>query len=208
MKIKIYLFRLTIAVTAFIFGISSFSVRQYFQSIFRAKEQKIELAAPVEIEPVKIEEITEPFGIEPGSSDESVKEIEYEFDAGGDYYIIGDLPKRFENFEIFSITTKNYDNASNDNNWEGIPIPPEGYVLTKIKFNFVRINISDKQIAFETESKGGISYKFVGKFIEEKVYEKDGEYSHFAVLEGHFVKMRNGKKIAQSRVKLGEAHPC
>lgn len=222
MKMKIYLFRFAVAAAAFVFGISVFSVSQYFQSLFSAKEQKTESIAPVKIETVNIEELVyPPRNIEQAenpvieqteSTGSSVKENEYEFNAEGDYYIIGDLPKGFKDFDTLSISTKNYENISEENNWEGVPIPPTGYVFTKKEFKFVRINIANAQIAFKTETKKGISYEFVGEFIEEEKIEfkdKNGEeYTQHAVLKGRLKKMRDGKQIAESKVKFGISEGC
>lgn len=217
MKIRIYFLRLAVAVAAFVFGISIFGVGQYFQSVFQTKQQKIESAAPVKVEqitieeliypPRNVEEVKTPISEQTVSNTESEEKAEYKFDAGGDYYIIGDLPKGFKDFDTLSITTKNYESASKENNWQGISIPPEGFVLTKKEFKFARINIADKQIAFKTETKKGISYRFVGKFIDEEEI-KLGEYSDYAVIEGSIIKMHDGKKIAESKVKLGVVHGC
>jgi hypothetical protein len=216
MKIKNYLFRFAVAVVAFISGLGIFNLGQYFQSVFQTKQQKIESAAPVKNEQIRIEEliypprnveeVKTPISEQTVTNTESEEKAEYEFDAGGDYYIIGDLPKGFKDFDTLSITTKNYESVSEENNSQGISIPPEGFVLTKKEFKFARINIADKQIAFKTETKKGISYKFVGKFINEEI--KLGEYSDYAVIEGSIIKMHDGKKIAESKVKLGAVHGC
>jgi hypothetical protein len=217
MKIRIYFLRLAAAVAALVLGISVFSIGQYFQSDFQTKEQKTESVAPVKSEPLKIDELIYPprktkqaempVVDQTETTEDSKKETEYEFDAGGDYYIIGDLPKGFKDFDTLSITTKDYENASKENNWEGVSIPPKGYILMKKEFKFVRINIADKQIAFVTGTRKGISYKFVGKFIAEEEI-KLGEYSDYAVIEGSIIKMHDGKKIAESKVKLGVVHGC
>jgi hypothetical protein len=203
MKIKIYLFRLAVAFTAFVFGIGFFNVGQYFQSVFSTKEQKVETVVPV-----KIEEITYPPDViehanapvfEQTDAADSEENIEHEFDATGDYLINGDLPKGFEDFGELSITTNDYENVSEENDYKGNPIPPEGFVFVKKKYKFARINIASKQIAFQTETKKGISYKFIGEFIDDHDYSGEEGY---ADLEGHLTKMRNGKKIAESKVKL------
>ncbi len=217
MKIKIYLLRLAVAVAAFIFGISIFSVERYFQFVYQTKQQKIESAEPVKVEQIRIEEliypprdvkeVKTPVSEQTVANTGSEEKTDYEFDAGGDYYIIGDLPKGFKDFDTLSIKTTDYKNASEENNWEGVSIPPEGFVLTKKEFKFVRINIADKQIAFKTGTRKGISYEFIGKFIDEEEI-KLGEYSEYAVIEGSIIKMSDGKKIAESKVKLGAVHGC
>lgn len=217
MKIKVYLLWMAVAFIAFIFGISIVSSERYFQSFFSAKTEKTELVEPAKIEEINLNKIifpprkveqTEISGTPMmDKKDDSEKETESVFDAEGGYYIIGKLPKGFKDFESLSITTKDYRKASAENDWEGIPIPPEGSVFMKKEFKFVRLNIADKQISFETESKKGISYKFVGKFIAEEEI-KIGEYPEYAVLEGSLIKMRDGQKIAESKVKFGVMSEC
>ena len=216
MKIKIYLLRFAIGLTAFIFGISIFSVGQYFQSVFQTKEQKAESVAPFKVEQVKIEEliypprdveeVKTPVTEQAAANIESEEKTEYEFDGGGDYYIIGDLPKGFKDFDTLSITTKDYENMSEENNWQGVSIPPQGSIFTKTEFKFIRINIANKQIAFETELKKGVRYQFVGNFIAEEEINYQSKYGYevtkYAVLNGHLIKMRGGKKVAESEVKF------
>ncbi|MGI8640639.1 MAG: hypothetical protein ACR2MG_11935 [Pyrinomonadaceae bacterium] len=202
MKIKIYLFRLVVAFTAFIFGISFFSVGQYLKSVFQTKKQETVAIQPV----IKQEILSAPPVVQPTvTTADSRENTVSEFDGTGDYYIIGDLPKGFEDFEDLNITTRDYENASEENDYQGTIIPPEGFILTKKEYKFTRINIADKQLAFETETKKGISYKFVGKFTDEANYEEDEEY---VVLEGRLIKMRDGKKIAESKIRFGIMDGC
>lgn len=203
MKIKNYLLRLAVAFTAFVFGIASFSVGRYFQSAFLTKEQKVESVEPVKTEEIIypqhiIEQANTPAFEQTDAAADPEENTEYEFDVTGDYYIIGDLPKGFEDFGEMSITTTDYENVSEENDYKGTPIPPEGFVFMKKKYNFARINIANKRIAFQTETKKGISYKFIGKFIDDQNYS-DEDYTD---LEGRLTKMRDGKKIAESKVKL------
>ena len=227
MKIKNIFLRLASLLAAFVFGISVLGVGQYFESVFQAKEQSVlrtetdaaQIENPIfprrnvgEIKPFGSERPITNFEPEVKREPEPVEETEYEFDAAGDYFIIGDLPKGFKDFDIFSLTTKNYENATEENDYEGVPIPPEGYVSTNKKFEFVKIKVAVKQIAFETEAKKGISYRFVGEFIDSEeipIKPAEGyEYTAYAVLKGRLVKMRDGKKIAESEVKFGIYAGC
>jgi hypothetical protein len=213
MKMKIYLFRFAVAAAAFVFGISVFSVRQYFQSVLQIEEQKTESAAPAKIELVTKEEstspapnlaLTETLVIEQANKDEAEEKYEYEFDAAGSYYLIGKAPKGFEDLETFVIETSDYESSSEKNNWEIVSIPPKGsaYPDWEKQIDFVRLNISNKQISFETEKKNGISFQFVGKFIESEVEMEN--YTAYAILEGKLTKTKNGKKIAERNVKFGD----
>jgi hypothetical protein len=219
MKLRAFVYRLVALPAAFILGVGFFNAGQYLQSFFQTPEtaaavqpavKKETLYVPPWVAPSPLYDPTRYAAPEPAADDK--EEAKPEFSPDGDYYIIGALPKGFRDVEFLNIATKNYDNASEENNYEGVPIPPEGHILTEKKFDFDSINIDGKKISFETETKKGISYKFVGEFIEEEEIRSkaaDGdEYSEYAVLKGRLVKMRDGKKIAEIKVKLAESIGC
>ena len=82
--------------------------------------------------------------------------------------------------------------------------------MTK-RFEFSWLNIANKRISFVTQSKKGVSYQFDGKFVEEEIKlkdENDEEYTEKVVLKGRLTKWRDGKKIAESKVKFSELFGC
>ncbi|MCY7374798.1 MAG: hypothetical protein LH472_02350 [Pyrinomonadaceae bacterium] len=199
MKTKIYLFRLTVGLTAFLFSLGVFAIWKYRRT-----------AAPPQAEIIQpdlknFHDFTSAATIEekPDCSNADVKKDDEaaKFDAEGFYYIADKTPKGFENFEHFNITNKNYRTENEDE--YGKPIAPGGFVLTKKEFKFTKISIGGEQIQFETERLKGISYSFTGRFIETRnfVYLEPEETEK--VVEGKFIKRRNGVKIAESEVKLG-----
>lgn len=201
MKAKIYLFRFAVAFTAFVCGIGFFAVGRYFQKAFSAKQQKVESAAPV---PIIVEQtetpIIEKVDVAVDAAADSEETAEYEFEVGGFYSIIGAVPKGFEDFEEISITIMDYESASEENDYRGTPIPPKGFVLAKKEFNFAKISLGRKTMAFETQAVKGTSYKFSGKFIEKAPFwDFDPETP---VLEGRLTKFKKGKKIAQGNVRF------
>jgi hypothetical protein len=205
MNLKIFLFRLAAVVTAFVLGVGFFNAAQYLQSFFQATEtatvqpEQETVFVPARVEPSPLIEPT-PY-IVYGTFPASNESTEAEFNADGVYSIIEDLPKGFRDFDTLSITTKDYEGASAENNYQAVAVPPEGYIFTKKLFRFARINIADKQIAFETETRKGISYKFVGEFIDgEKIEYKNAagvEFTEYAVLKGRLTKLQDGKKVAE-----------
>ena len=163
----------------------------------------------VETEQITIEELFHP---KPVIIKEEIEKIEtptenenVEFSAEGYYFIIGNKPKSFENVYEFEITLTDYFRGTPENNYNE-DIPPQGYLSAKKKYNFTRINIANKKITFETETKNGISYEFIGEFIDEEEVTyttSDGyELTHRAILEGYLIKKLNGKKIAESKFKF------
>jgi len=127
-------------------------------------------------------------------------ETDYADYPDGEYYIIGELPKGFKDFDSLIVQTTDYSLASAENNYKEVQIAPKGYVYAKQKFDFRRIAVSRKRLSFETVTIKGVSYKFVGKFVEETI--DMGEYMEHVELEGDLIKMRDGKKIAGFKVKL------
>ncbi len=110
------------------------------------------------------------------------------------------MAKGFEDFEEISVTVTDYENASEENDYRGIPIPPKGYVLAKKEFKFSRISLSSKTMAFETQAIKSVSYKFSGKFIEKAPFWNFD--SETPVLEGRLVKFKKGKKVAEGNIQL------
>jgi hypothetical protein len=206
MKIKPYLFRFLIAVSAFTFGVLCFGAWQTetcgvqpddpeTAAILPASQPENVVLQPAEAEVPMIETTPVP---------DLNENVEYTFDAAGDYQLVDAAPKNFKDFESIVISTTDYTGASEENAYQGTPIPPEGALWTTREYKFTRINIANKQIAFETEARKKVSYKFVGKFVDN-VQNEEGEY---ADLEGRLVKMRNGKKIAESRLRLVVSCGC
>ncbi len=215
MKIKVYLLWIAVAVLTFVFGINIFSVGRYFQSFLSAGVQKTELVEPAKVGQLTVDDIIyPPRKIEQAETsitsmmektDDSEKESEYEFDGEGDYYIIGDLPKGFKDLDSLSITTNDYEKGTPENDYNDTAIPPEGSIFTKKEFKFVRINIASKQIAFVTEIKKGISYEFIGVFVKEEIKHTTDygyEFTESVDLKGRLKKLRDGKKVAESKVRF------
>lgn len=210
MNLKIFLYRLAAVVTTFLLGVGIFSAAQSAQSFFRSPEiggqvQPVVKREVLFVPPLVVPPLYVPTGETIADSEEKPAAADYN---GGDYYLIGE-PKGFKDFDVLSIATQNYENATEANHYQGVPMPPEGFVLTSKQFDFKRIAVGGRQIAFETEAKKGISYKFVGEFIdgeEIKVKTAEGEeYTGYAVLKGRLIKMRDGKKIAETEARFGES---
>lgn len=198
MKIKIYLFRLTATLTTFFFAVAVFNALQFFRAPISAPRAVAEPVKAFAAEPEGMRSDTE-FEEQTINSSPEITQPEPEFDASGSYYFAREKPpKGFENFEFLEISARDYETES-DEYVGGIPIPPKGFVQTKKEYKFVRIGIGDKEISFETEKIGGVSYQFNGRFRSEDSY-LSGEDS--ADLKGRLVKLKNGKKIAETKAEF------
>lgn len=206
MKLRVFVYRLVAALTAFVFGVGIFNAWQYFQTE-RKTVAAITFLPPIKPEVVFATPAAEPLSPAVADSEEDAKEDAKQedsysrFDAEGYYYISDDkLPKAFRDFDMMHITTRNYENAAEENDYEDTLIAPEGFLRTKSVYDFTRINISEKQLAFETEKLDGVSYKFSGKFIEKGLFWN--LESRTPVLKGSLIKLLKGKKIAESKVSF------
>ena len=203
--------------TALSLGLGIFYTGQYLVSSFQSSEQEtgVKTNRTELVEPAKIpvEELIYP---KPVVVEQKFEETEkeaakenYEFYPGGSYYIIGDAPKGFENCKYFTIETSKLVTDSDGSYIDGFPIPPKGYFTlgNEKEIAFTHLSIANKEIAFETERKGGISYQFVGKFIGGEELEI-GDYTYYVVLIGKLTKLKNGKKISEQEVKFGVEDSC
>ncbi len=198
MKAEIYLFCVAVALATFISGTGFFVIENYFQSFLAAEKPKAELTAPA---PIFVEQAAAAIAVRQTENVENTEEnINNEFDAEGYYMIVGNSPKGFENVGEIGVTTKSYENASEENNYEGTPAPPEGYLWTDKEFKFTKISISSETMAFETETIKSVRYQFNGKFIEKIPSENYDQKT--PMFEGVITKQHKGKIIAESSVSL------
>ncbi len=95
MKIKFYLFRFAVGLTAFISGISFFGVGQYLKSVFPTKKQETAAIQPLIKEEIAFvaPPVPELSISEQTNSTSDLKEsADYEVDISGEYFIVTDLP--------------------------------------------------------------------------------------------------------------------
>jgi hypothetical protein len=195
MKLRVYLLRMAVGAAAFVFGIGIFGAVQFLSSFYNTAKPKAEAT---KMEKPKDEATTENIK-PPADFFEPIEQpaAEPDSDASGAYGIIEDLPKEFKDFSYIDIAERDYASMSEENP-DGKPIVPEGFFETTArKYKFTRISISRKFITFETETKKGISYKFVGEFT-------GGGDETGAIFKGRLTKMRDGKKVASG--KFGFTH--
>lgn len=204
MKLRKYLIRTVVGAAAFLFGIGIFATWRYLQTAPPAPLPAYDKDA--EVEAYRLRETypmmpSEADTVTPVAKTETATETG-KFDAEGYYYISADnTPKGFDDFENFSITSKDY-KTENEEDY-GKLIAPEGYVQANRELKFSRISIGDYQIRFETERVKGISYSFSGEFTETRNFNYLESEDREKVLKGVLTKKRNGKKIAEAQVDFG-----
>ena len=85
------------------------------------------------------------------------------------------------------------------------PAPLNGFIRPKRRagkdYKLVRPRLVNKSLTFTTQAIGGISYSFTGAFSKLGNFPVDRPEGE-AVLKGRLIKMRNGKKIAETAVSF------
>jgi hypothetical protein len=211
MKLQKIILCAAIALTAFGASLGLLEIGSYLRAallpVIKVEIKPLEPFESPVYAPARRPELKEPVST---PTEESKPEVESEYwDKIGYYYIVGDNPKGFANFEWLEISTYKYD----DKLGKVVAVKLSGSITTKKRnFNLTKIDITGNCISIVTETQKGIVFKFDGKFVEEeevKYKDEDGEETtDKALLKGRLTKWRNGVKIAESAVKLGYTVGC
>lgn len=192
---------------------------EFVVSVFQPNETFVEVEEQIyfptenerlaSLNPIPIKDLIYP---PPATYEQETVETEEdnEFDPHNSYYMIGDPPKGFEDCKNLGIATKEVVTDSEGSFVDAYPIPPRGSVFEdyeKPAFKFTGISIYNGKIAFATESRNKISYRFIGNFIEGEEVEIDG-IVNLAYLTGTLTKLKNGKKLAEKDVKYAIDEKC
>ena len=132
----------------------------------------------------------------------SGREPSYQFDAGNGAYVFdGKAPKGFENLDALEFPGVLLNLSPDGSRVQSVASNPQANVFLKRgrQFKAQRVTLTGDQISFETESVGGISYQFTGKFIKGSV---DRNELLDATLQGRLTKLQNGKKIAEAQMSF------
>jgi hypothetical protein len=113
------------------------------------------------------------------------------FNPDGSFWILGDAPNGFKDFAGFNL------NAGRDRY-----LPRAGVDLTNGRhLNFKTVTATSQKLTFTTVALRGVVYSFEGKFLKDGIF-KQQDLMDVPVLEGTLVKIVNGKKAAESKLKF------
>ena len=219
MKLQKIILCVAICLTAFGASLGLLEIASYLRAAFAPLKVAVKPFEPVQLPvvyPSRIPEFQQPV-LTPPEETVPIEEAEQE-DQGrtGDYYLVGEKPKNFKDFDWLSIVDREY----NEKLGKVVSFKPIGLIVINEgkdfnnedkEFKFSWININGKRISLVTQAKKGVSYQFDGKFVEEEIKLKDEngeEYPEIIVLKGRLTKWRNGVKIAEAKVKFGLSHGC
>lgn len=119
------------------------------------------------------------------------------FNPEGEFYPLGKAPKDLG--EVGGI-----DLFRSGNNRPFTSHTHSGVVTTNgVVYRFQTISVSQNSLTFKTRARSGTSYSFAGRFLKGGVYaEMDNSTWNDAFLEGTLTRFKNGKKVAESRMRF------
>jgi hypothetical protein len=119
------------------------------------------------------------------------------FDPEGQFNPIGNAPKGLEEVASLDLFRSGRNRPFTSHTHSGV-VTTRGVV-----YRFQSISASQNNLTFKTLARGGTSYSFSGHFLKGGVYaEMDSSAWNQSLLEGTLTKFKNGKKIAESRMRF------
>ena len=114
------------------------------------------------------------------------------FDPSGSFWIEGEPPAEFKDF-----------GGINWNPRRLRRLPASGVQLNNgANFRFRTITVKQNNFTFTTTTLRGVSYSFAGKFLKGGDFAATWTGEDTPVLEGVLTKFKNGKKIAEEKLKF------
>ena len=114
------------------------------------------------------------------------------FDPDGAFWIIGPPPNEFSDLSGINLNAKRLRR-----------LPQSGLETTDGKrFRFKTLTVKRDNFTFTTVPLGGVSYSFAGKFLKGGNFAATWLGDEDPVLEGTLTKFRDGKKVAEAKLKF------
>ena len=113
------------------------------------------------------------------------------FDPDGTFWIHGDKPADFSEFDSINLNAKRARRL-------GSP----GLRTQTSFYRYKTLNVKRDNFTFTTIALRGVSYSFAGKFLKDGVYAAGDLDEETPVLEGTLTKFRDGKKVAEANLKF------
>ena len=114
------------------------------------------------------------------------------FDPDGSFWIVGTPPNEFSDFSAINLNAKKLRR-----------IPAPGYQTNDGKsFRFKSLVVKRDNFTFTTVAVRGVSYGFTGKFLKGGNFAAAWNGDEDPVLEGTLTKFRDGKKVAEAKLKF------
>ena len=114
------------------------------------------------------------------------------FDPDGSFWLHGEPPNDFSDFSGINLNAK-----------RSRQLPQPGVETNNgRRYRFKILNVKRERFTFTTETIAGISYSFSGRFLKGGVYASGILDDETPVLEGTLTKFRDGKQVAEAKLKF------
>ena len=115
-----------------------------------------------------------------------------QFNPDGSFWLIGAPPDGFSDFGGINLNGRRLRR-----------IPTQGLQLNNGKtFHFKTLTVKRDNFSFTTETLRGVYYTFAGKFLRGGVFAEQDLNDEQPVLEGVLAKYKDGKKVAEEKLKF------
>jgi hypothetical protein len=119
------------------------------------------------------------------------------FDPEGQFNPIGKAPQGLEEVGSIDLFRSGNGRPFTSHSHSGV-VTTNGTV-----YRFSSINAARNSCTFTTRTRGGVSYRFTGRFLKGGVYaEMDYSTWNQPLLEGTLSKYKNGKKVSEGRMRF------
>ena len=192
MQLKI--FSPLIALLTFLLGLTAFTL---IDSMKAARFEKT--LEPVIVKPKENDAVENSSRLEDEKA--LINNVASDFD--GYFYVIGQLSNEFKDFDYIEIEGNGY-------YIEESPLDYGAVITTNEKspvYNLLKPTIKGRHISFKTETVSGLRYEFEGNLTDKYFSEKEMLINDIALI-GILKKIKNGKTIAQSKLKFGYSVGC
>ena len=114
------------------------------------------------------------------------------FNPDGAFWIIGTPPADFSDFSSINLNGRRLRR-----------LPTQGLQVNNGRtFHYKTLTVKRNDFRFTTETRGGVSYSFAGKFLKGGVFAELDLNDEQPVLEGVLTKYKGGKKVADAKLKF------
>lgn len=113
------------------------------------------------------------------------------FDPDGTFWIKGDKPADFSEFDSINLNAK-----------RSRRLEAAGVRALDTLHRYKTLIVKRDNLTFTTIAVRGISYSFSGKFLKGGVYSAGDLDEETPVLEGTLTRFRDGKKVAEANLKF------
>jgi len=114
------------------------------------------------------------------------------FDPDGSFWVLGQLPNEFSDLSAINLNAKRLRR-----------LPSPGLQLNNdTTYRFKTLTVKRNNFTFTTATLKGVSYSFAGRFLKGGVFAETELNDESPILEGTLTKYREGKKLAEAKLRF------